>query len=188
MTDKPRYPYADAMGVANALCDMLATVCERIQIAGSLRRKKSMVGDIELLFVPKIGERQVDLLGTEKYDMADAMINDLEMNDVLDKRPNVRGHFTWGQKNKLAIHVKSQIPVDFFSTDLDCWANALVVRTGGKDSNLLITTTAQRLGYTFHAYGSGFTHLRTGEFHRTKSEADVFEFLGLPFLAPEQRK
>lgn len=91
--------------------------------------------------------------------------------------------------NKLAIHAASGISVDFFATTEKCWWNSMVVRTGGKQSNLNITTAAQRQGYSFEAYGSGFRKLGHPEEHYpTTSEADVFEFVGLPYLKPEDRQ
>lgn len=186
MTHGKRYPYAVALNVAQALVTVLEPFCERIVIAGSLRRQKPDVGDIELLMIGKTATRQVDLLSTEEYDISAAEIERLVGQGILSKRPNKNGIFTWGKENKLAIHVKTGIPVDLFATDLARWWNALVVRTGPKDSNLLITTTAQRKGYRFEAYGSGF--LTRDGYHTTTSERDVFEFIGLPYLEPKDRK
>lgn len=188
MSEKQRYPYQLAMTVAEALRTLLAPFCERIEIAGSLRRQKLEVGDIELLFIPKFGTRQKDLLETEQYDLADWKINEELKAGILAKRPNKVGTFAWGEKNKLALHVHSGIPVDLFATTEPCWWNSLVCRTGGKDNNLLITTTAQREGWSFEAYGSGFRALNCSEHHQTTSERDVFEFIGLPYLEPKDRK
>jgi DNA polymerase/3'-5' exonuclease PolX len=151
MSQGQRYPHAQAMAVAVDLCLALDPLVERIQIVGSLRRCKPDVGDIEILFIGKKAERQRDLLSVEQYDLAWAKVDQLLTEHVLTKRPNTRGIFTWGEQNRLAIHVASGIPVDFFSTSLDCWWNSLVCRTGGKENNLLITTTAKRQGWTFEA-------------------------------------
>lgn len=189
MTHGKRYPYAVALNVAEALRTALEPFCERIVIAGSLRRQKPDVGDIELLLIPKVGTRQKDLLDTEQYDRAGEFIDGWLKSGVVAKRPNKNGVFTWGSQNRLAVHVKSGIPLDIFTTTPACWFNALVVRTGPKDSNLLITTTAQKKGYSFEAYGSGFRSLNGhNPYHQTTSERDVFEFIGLPYLEPRDRK
>lgn len=190
MNDKPAWPHKEALAIAEALKADLEPFCERIIIAGSLRREKPTVHDAEILLIPKIADGPpIELFGERpKVDMAEFHIDSLLTSGVLAKRPSKIGVFTWGAKNKLAVHVASGLPVDFFSTTPDCWWNALVCRTGGKDSNLLITTTAQKRGWSFEAYGSGFKSLRGDDHHRTTSESDVFEFLGLPCLAPWQRK
>jgi DNA polymerase/3'-5' exonuclease PolX len=188
MSGKKRYPRAEALAVAEELVARLDPVCQRIQIAGSLRRELPDVGDIELLFVPMLGTRQRDLFTTETYDLADEKINELLKAEIIAKRPNKNGAFAWGEKNKLGIHCASGIPVDFFSTDSECWWNSLVVRTGGKENNLLITTTAQKKGYSFEAYGNGYRSLNGLHHHQTTSEREVFGFIGLPYLEPKDRK
>jgi DNA polymerase/3'-5' exonuclease PolX len=187
MSDRPKFAVAEAMVVALELQELLAPLCERVEIAGSIRRRRPLVGDVELLFIPRTGERSAGLFDTETVSLAEELLNGMVADGRLAKRPSVTGAFTWGPENKLGIHVASGIPVDFFSTSPDRWWNALVVRTGGKQNNLAITTTAQRQGWRFEAYGSGFRNLTTGEHHATTSERDVFEFMGLPYLQPHQR-
>jgi DNA polymerase/3'-5' exonuclease PolX len=147
-----------------------------------------MVSDIEILYIPKFEEVRDGLFESKKVSVPDAMIDRWVMNDRIRKRPNIHGSFTWGGKNKLAIDVATGIPIDFFAVlDLACWWNSLVCRTGGKNSNLLVTTTAQRLGWSFEAYGSGFHKLNSSEHYQTKSERDVFDFLGLKYREPWER-
>jgi len=59
MSDKQRYPASIARKVADEMATELAPRCERIEIAGSLRRGKADVGDIEILYVPRIGQVRV---------------------------------------------------------------------------------------------------------------------------------
>lgn len=186
---KYKVPIEVALPVANELKERLSACCERIEIVGSIRRRKPEVGDIELLFIPKWHKIPVSLFGDEvSLSVANSAIDTMLLSGILEKRPSKTGVFSWGEKNKLSIHVPSGIAVDFFSTTADCWWNSLVCRTGGKDNNLLITTTAQRQGWSFQAYGNGFGKLGHTEHHQTTSEQDVYEFLGLPYLEPWERK
>ena len=59
MSNKQRWPATTARKVADALAAELTPRCERIEIAGSLRRGKADVGDIEILYVPRIGQVRV---------------------------------------------------------------------------------------------------------------------------------
>lgn len=195
MSEKLKIDRLKAEEVAIEICDKLSPFCERISIAGSLRRQKSFVGDIELLFIPKFAPDPSSLMGAlfgtgqaEMIDMADTVLNRLRLDGVLRGRPNVNGSTVWGKQNKLAIHTASGIPVDFFSTTTENWWVALVIRTGGKVTNLKLTTSANRRGLTLNAYGSGFTNLRTREKIPCRSEQEVFRIAGVPYAPPERRE
>lgn len=187
MSDRPKFPREAALPVAKELCDFLQPFCERLVVAGSLRRRKKQVGDVELLFISRTEKRPDGLFDSLDFDLAEEAITTLLKRGILTQRPNIAGQFTWGAENKLAVHVASRIPVDLFKTDEKRWWNALVVRTGGKNNNLLITTTAQRKGWSFEAYGSGFHKLLGTERHDTTSEEDVYAFLGLEYKQPWER-
>lgn len=183
---KTRYPREAALVVAGELCAILGPVCARLAIAGSLRRGKADVGDVEILFIPKLEERPLDLLSTTSFNLAEEAIAGMLSRGVLSKRPSKTGGTAWGDKNKLALH-RSGIPVDLFATTEASWWNYMVCRTGPADSNTRIATAAQNRGWKWNPYGSGFTNTATGETHDCHSEEAVFAFVGLPFHPPESR-
>src|SRR5688572_20448259 len=104
---KTKFPHAAALKVAEELQAMIAPACQRIAIAGSLRRLKPEVGDIELLYVPILSERPDGLFDSQIVDVASEVIEGLLNGGTLAKRPNINGVFTWGERNKLAVHVPS---------------------------------------------------------------------------------
>jgi DNA polymerase (family 10) len=165
-----------AQKIAETLKGLLEESCERIGIAGSIRRRKPEVGDIELLCIPRF-ENGVDMLDKE--------LGNMRFLGILAPRPNKRGSFTYGPENKLMLHVPTGIGVDIFSTTEECWPVALVVRTGGKQTNIRISMAAQARGYKFHAYGSGFSTPQ--EEIVCRSEREVFEAVGLPYREPWER-
>lgn len=187
MGDKQKWAAVEAATVAVALKGALAPFCERIEIAGSLRRGKRMVSDIELLYVGRRQNIANDFFNESTCDAAAACLDSLLNRSVIAKRPNSLGRFTWGPQNKLGIHVESGIPVDFFSTSEANWWVSLVIRTGSKETNLKLTTGAQARGRTLHAYGAGVEINATGEVMACRSEEDVFEWCGVPYLKPEDR-
>ena len=186
MSDKPKFDSDEAAPVACELVEILRPFCERIEIAGSLRRMKNRVGDIEILFVPRVEHRQADMFTTEPMDLADEKIGKMLADGTFSKRPNVNGSFAWGKKNKLAIHNASGIPVDLFSTTAEAWWVALVIRTGSKETNLKLTTGAQKKNATLNAYGSGITW-SDGTKTDATSEQHVFELCGVEYLEPNCR-
>jgi len=182
-----KYKYEVAMKVAEEIVGWLKPYCERIQIAGSLRRKKAEVGDIELLCIPVPISPTSLWLGDPPYDNLDYKIREM-IKDVwlLDYRLNVKGSRIYGRQNKLLVHCASGIPVDIFSTTEENWWVALLVRTGPKESNIRICMEAKRKGLKFNAYGSGFTN-PNGEKIICFSEKEVFNAVELPHLPPEKR-
>ena len=188
---KLRWPWGLAYRVARELGNALAEVCEpyRCQLVGSLRRGRSMVGDIEILYVGRIGE----VLDTESLfhepietDLSSVWIDGLIQSGVLAKRESRTGTKMYGPKNKLLVHVSSGIPLDLFSATEESWFNLLVCRTGSKSNNIRIASAARSLGLRWNPYGVGFTD-PGGHPLIVRSERDVFEHVGLDYLEPESR-
>ena len=144
-----------------------------------------MVSDIEILYVTKFEERAFDLLSMQSVSLADEKINGWEKTGILSKRPSSIGTTCWGEKNKLAIHVPSGIPVDFFRTSEENWWVSLVIRTGSKETNLALTNGAINRGGVLHAYGSGVE--KRGVLYPARSEREVFELCGVPYVEVEKR-
>lgn len=176
LTDKPKVRADVAWAIARELQRLLIPACEAIAVAGSLRRRKEFVGDVELLAIPKFNG-PVDLL--------DVKVQRLISEGILEHRRNKVGSIVYGPKNKLLRH-GSGVAVDIFSTTPDCWAVALVVRTGGATTNKEIATRALERGLRFHAYGRGFTR-DDGTEIVCRSEEEVFEAVGLPYKQPWER-
>jgi hypothetical protein len=90
--DKKRWPREDAENVAMDLCERLEPVCVRVVIAGSVRRRKPTVGDVELVFIPRFERRQVaPELFPRLADLADLALEKLLRDGILAKRPNKNG-------------------------------------------------------------------------------------------------
>ncbi len=187
MSEKVRYPRAAALAVVRELLPLLTPCCERIVVAGSLRRGRADVGDVELLFIPRFEERQLDLVTRAPVNLAEEVIAGLLESGLLAKREGEGGHTGWGPKNKLAVHVRSGIPVDLFTATEENWYNYLVCRTGPAESNRRIAEKAKSEGWTWNPYKRGFTDNTSGNVRPIHSEREVFEFLGLPYAEPRDR-
>lgn len=186
--DKPRFLRADALDVAREMCLELRPACERLLVAGSLRRRKDTVGDVEILYIPKQGMARFGELFEQPKNLADFAIDELLRRFVVKKRRNINGCETFGEKNKLLVHVLSGIPVDLFAATPENWWNYLVCRTGGTGTNTLIANRAKERGYKWNPYGCGFTRLSDDEAIPMDSEEAVFRFVGLRYEEPELRR
>lgn len=189
MSDKVKFPLAEARAVAQDLLFTLKDSCERIIIAGSIRREKPFVSDIELLFIPKFELRPVpgDMFATQDTNLAHLAINKLIEERILDKRLNVNGSPAWGRWNKLAVHLPTGIPVDLFESTSPKWWNMLVCRTGPRELNERIAALAKGRACMWHPCDIGFTDPR-GDWYTVTSEEAVFKFVGLPYAEPQDRK
>jgi len=192
MSDKPKFDFSVAHLTATQIVDALEPSCERITIAGSLRRCEKSVGDIEIVYVPKFGRGTPSgELVESTIDLALARIWDLINAGVLVRRQNTNGADTFGPRNKLMRHA-SGIPVDLFATDERSWANYLVCRTGPAAFNIRVANRARDLGWKWHPYDCGFSRARCGgglrKWQVIRSEEQLFEFLGWPYCQPWERK
>lgn len=192
---KTKYPRAVALAVAKELCDLLGPECQRtpdgkpwLVVAGSLRRRREEVGDVEIVYVPQVelvrgGWFDVD---TKPVNRVNEVLERLLAKNILEKRQNVRGSEMWGDSNKLARHVASGVPVDLFRATPSNWFNYLVCRTGNAANNIAIAEAAAAKGWRWMPYGEGFRDQR-GEVVRVNSEREVFTLAGLKYLNPWER-
>jgi len=190
---KPRWPRAIGVQVAKQLVSVLQPCCTRLVVAGSLRRRKPDVGDVELVYIgmSELRKDPCDMFGRTMVNLAEQAIERLQKAGVIKRRLNARGLETYGPKNKLMLHAETGMPVDLFASSEATWWNYLVCRTGPSESNIRICEAARRRGWKWNPYGAGFTKgeriAGTYAEHACHSEAEVFEFVGLPHLTPEER-
>jgi DNA polymerase/3'-5' exonuclease PolX len=180
---KKRFPLAQAQGLAQDLLKRLSGACHTIKIAGSVRRWKPWVGDVEVLAIPAFGKKNSgDLFGTpETVSLLDQRLEHLVSEGILEYRKNKKGSLTKGEKIKLFRDLETGIPVDVFTTTEESWWNYLVCRTGPKESNEAIAKRARTMGLKWEPYSSGFRVLETGVRIVCRSEREVFETVDLPY-------
>lgn len=184
--DKTKFPRREALEVAEEIYSLLEAWCVRCKVAGSLRRRKPTVGDIEFLLIGKKLTRRKDLLENEEYNAALFRLDELVDQQVIRPRPNVKGSVSWGEKNRLAFHVETLIPIDFFIATEESWWNMLVCRTGGAINNTRLAEAYRRRGLKWHPYSPGYTDFR-GNSYENHSEEDVYRNAGLRYLHPQDR-
>lgn len=202
MTTRPRealqWPFARHL--ADALLKELEPYCDRIEVAGSVRRRKDMVKDIELVVVPKMLEPEKDLFGEIKA-QRDALTEYLlaeiaRKPGVWHYRPNVKGITTFGVQNKFLLRTVESfwvpgetidVAIDLFTASQENWGRDLAIRTGPAKLNQAVATLAQRKGWAMHAYGEhAFTVSSVTVLH-CPEELGFFGAVNVECLPPEQR-
>lgn len=192
MSSKIKHPRAKALEVAKELTAALRELCEpeRFIFAGSLRRLKPEVGDIEMVYVPKVEllPDPNDLLGNKiPTVLFDAKLNGWLRAGILKKRVGEKGGTAWGEFNKLAVHVASGIGIDFFQANKRNFWTLLVCRTGSMESNTRICMAAEKRGEKWNPY-LGFEDRLTRELlFVPESEEALFNHVRLPYLQPRER-
>lgn len=205
--EKVKYPRAQALRVARELCDVLGPLCETddagvplLKVCGSLRRMKEQVGDVEMVFVPRtrsLCAEERDLFGVVTRPAKTVYETHLVMDHLvshcaLSRRLKCDGSQTWGQWIRLAVHVASGVPVDFFACSRAAWWNIVACRTGGARSNVAVASAAIVKGWRWDMgpESPGFWRPQGlgREYHAVRSEAEVFEFVGMPCKKPEERE
>lgn len=179
---------AHAQKIAQELINILNPYCERIEVAGSVLRKKNICKDIELVIIPK---QEIIFEGLFKDEEIITYPIDkfLWEDSRFDFRINKDGKRMYGDKNKLLLFETEeygQIALDIFTADQSNFMMVKFIRTGGAENNKKIAVTANRLGMNLRIYESCFIDKR-GFKYQMSSEEQIYKFLDLPYLRPEER-
>lgn len=184
-------PLPVARGIAGELVDLLAPDCERIAIAGSIRRRKPMVGDIEIVAIPRFEQVTTGLFEdvTHQVDMLHAQLAELIGTGVVGSRSvevhrrdgSVETQQRMGERYKALVY--RDLPVDLFMADRDTWGCIFALRTGPGEWNTKLVTDCQR----FFRRVEGARVLHLGRPVPTPEEPDFFAAVGQPWVEPWER-
>jgi DNA polymerase (family 10) len=143
---------------------------ERLEVAGSYRRRKETVGDIDLLAIASqpipVMERFRGYPQTDKILMAG--------------------------DTRSSIVLGSGLQVDLRVVPQECYGAALVYFTGSKEHNVKLRRRAVERGLRISEYGVFRVQERNqeeeGEFIAGREEADVYASVSLDWVPPEMRE
>jgi len=135
---------------------------DRVEEAGSLRRRLETIGDIDLLVT---GEDPKPVM------------------DRLKSYPKVREVLSGGE-TKSSVVLESGIQVDVRFLEPDKFGAGLVYFTGSKQHNIAIRTLAKQSGLKISEYGV----FRGDKLVAGRTEEEVYKILGLRWIAPELRE
>jgi DNA polymerase/3'-5' exonuclease PolX len=180
MSATTKTPLTAAQQTAVHIANTLAPFCHRIAVAGSIRRQRPQVGDIEIVALP---QRQTDLLG-----IVVPGLMPLEAF-LLEKQVHIiKGGY---DPKKKAIQKYIQFQYGRYSVDLFMpespahWGSIFTIRTGSHDFNMWLMNT--RAPQTAIRFINGLLYTWSRQLVPTPEEEDVFAALQMEFVPPNKR-
>ena len=159
----------DAMLVGKIIVDWLIQVPEiiQIEIAGSLRRKKETIGDIDIL---------ISCENKHRKKIINHFTNQSITKQIIAK----------GTTKASIIITEYEKQIDLRIIDKDEWGSALLYFTGSKEHNIHLRTIAKEMGYKLSEYG---VYKTDGEIKiASKTEEEIYSKLGFQMIPPEMRE
>ncbi|OQX78813.1 MAG: DNA polymerase III [Candidatus Omnitrophica bacterium 4484_70.1] len=163
---RERKPLYIALEVANKFLNELKKLKEvkRIEIAGSLRRRKETVKDIDILVVSS------------------------HPSKVMKKFVNlewVKEVIACGDTKSSIISKEADLQVDLRVVDKDSFGSALLYFTGSKEFNIKFRQIAQRRGWKINEYG---VFDEKDKKIAGKTEEEIFQLMKMQYIIPEMRE
>ncbi|MEM8678460.1 MAG: DNA polymerase/3'-5' exonuclease PolX [Planctomycetota bacterium] len=166
-TSEERMLWADADTLVQRLREHLTTTksLKQLEFAGSYRRGKETVGDLDILVIAGDRHAVMDRLG-EFEEVAEIILQG---------------------STKMSVRLKTGTQVDLRVVPDDSFGAALQYFTGSKEHNVMVRSLAKQQGLRVNEYGvyreDDETHAIAG-----KTESDVYAAVGLAWIPPELRE
>ena len=135
---------------------------ERAVVAGSVRRRKETIGDIDILAVSSSPEKVMDrFIGLPQI-----------------------AHIYGRGRTKTNVRLKNGLDADLRVVPKESFGAALNYFTGSKDHNIVLREIAIKRGWKMNEYGI----FRGKKMIAGRTEAEVYKALGLRYIEPEMRE
>src|ERR1700730_15853174 len=144
---------------------------ETVTPAGSLRRGKETVGDLDFLVI----------LPSEKY--KPKTVESIAQHILA--YPEIEQKLAHGE-NKVSFLLKSGMQVDVRILEKKSFGAALLYFTGSKEHNVVLRGRANKMGYTLNEYV--LATLKGARPVASETEEEIYGKLGLDYIPPELRE
>ncbi len=160
--DFQRFKWNEADDYVKPLTSYLEKKLKHVTVAGSYRRRKETLGDIDILATSANPDKAMDYFVS--YEEKERII--------------AKG------KTKSSIKLRSGLQVDLRIVDKKCYGAALLYFTGSKDHNIALRKIAIKKGYKISEYGM----FEEGKNIAGRTEEEMYQQLNLRFIEPELRE
>lgn len=150
------------LNLAKKIVKEIKPFCSRIEIAGSIRRKKPNPGDIDIVLIAKKES------------------NKEKIKEKLMKH----GKFLEGGSQEMFFRIDG-IDMQLFFTIPDEWGATLLAYSGKKGSNIGLRRVAMKKGLKLTSHG--LFNRKTGRRIAGKTETEIYHALGRPYKEPWNR-
>jgi DNA polymerase (family 10) len=138
--------------------------CEHVSIAGSARRYKETIRDLDIIATASDAPALIDYFTTLRW-----------VVDVAAKGPT-----------KATVVSQDGFRFDLRVVPPECYGNLLQHFTGSKEHNVALREEAVRRKLSVSEYG--IQNTETGETFTARTEEELYRFLGYDFIPPELRE
>lgn len=210
MSEGRKHPMAEVAPIARELVLMLGPACHRIEVAGSIRRERPEIGDIEIVALPKVESVET---GRQESLFGDSVVQKQERNLLwteLDRwvpeyrlKGDLYRSFSWPLRRD--GETTDHINVDLFTATKDNWGLIFLIRTGsGNFSQHVVSRLAQWRRPSFQGFCRDATGVPPTEMKGlipgwpdkvktalpvipTPEEGDVFRLACMGIVPPTER-
>ena len=163
-----RVYWAKADETARQILDHMQSCGEisKIELAGSYRRRRETVGDLDILVVSENAEVVMDHFGA--YHLVESVIG--------------RGD------TKMSVRIEESLQVDLRVVPAESFGAALQYFTGSKDHNVVLRGLAKQRGLKINEYGVFKMDGAKETYVAGATEEDVYAAMELPVFPPELRE
>jgi DNA polymerase (family X) len=173
---------AEARRVATQVVRHISPALDRAEIAGSIRRGKPVVGDVEIVGIPANQDKLVKLLG--------------DVGQTI--KPGVPGVIPWSPKpgsRYIRVRLEQGMNLDLFLARPENWGGLFLMRTGsasGIDGNVFNGFVPRVFKRWKTLSGGGrmtdaMPTMPDGTQLEVREEQDFFDLLEMDFVPPEER-
>ncbi|MFZ2198903.1 MAG: helix-hairpin-helix domain-containing protein, partial [Thermodesulfovibrionales bacterium] len=161
-----RHPLGKMLPLANEIREHIyaSAPVEKLVIAGSLRRWKETIRDIDIIATSKDPDAVMKVFTRMPY-----------VSQIITKGPT-----------KSSVVLKDGVQVDIRVVEEESFGSALAYFTGSKEHNIRLRELASKAGLKINEYG--IFREKDNRKLGGKSEEDIYNVLGLQYVPPELRE
>lgn len=164
-------PLHRAEQFAERIVGQLTAFCTRVEVVGSIRRRRPEVNDIDLVVLP----RDREAFKARCLRRCRALTNG-EQNFIFETDNGIQ----------VDVFFAREATPELFAPKPGNWGALMVCRTGSKEHNIYLCQHAQRLGMRYAPYDGVY------DIHNkliaSDTEQEIFDALRLDYIRPEDRE